>query len=261
MKQIIPCALHIVMGVTLKLFTLLLRETRGNTDLAKKWEKLLAMKCNIHLEPERGGTLYEHWERARISRPEALAILTHYQLFVNELKEKWPTSQQPRDIELIWKQYHELVSLLVQANVSITEKQWRDEAKELGRAIIKLYGREEITPYLHVFIYHVGYFLEHYGGIEKYGNYALEGKHSTNKRILTKMTSRFKYGAAGAVKQQLLANMRIEQHQYKGFYNHIKKRHGRQKVIWAVRTLEVCPRLSPFVISSDIIEVRPEDKP
>ncbi len=107
--------------------------------------------------------------------------------------------------------------------MSITEKQWCDKAKELSQAIIELYRHEKITLYLYMFIYHVGYFLKHYSGIEKYNNYTLEGKHFTNKWILTKMTSHFKYRAARTVKQQLLANMYIEQYQYKGFYNNIKK--------------------------------------
>jgi hypothetical protein len=48
--------------------------------------------------------------------------------------------------------------------------------------------REEITPYLHVFIYNIRFYMEQYGGLNKYSNYAQEGMHLTNKKILTRMT-------------------------------------------------------------------------
>lgn len=41
-----------------------------------------------------------------------------------------------------------------------------------------MHSAEEVTTYIHIFIYHYGYFLEKYSGVEKFSNYVLESKHS-----------------------------------------------------------------------------------
>jgi len=51
-----------------------------------------------------------------------------------------------------------------------------------------------------------------YNGIEKFANYALEGKHSTIKWILAYSTSGFSYGPAEEARQELCALLQLEQH-------------------------------------------------
>ena len=74
------------------------------------------------------------------------------------------------------------------------------------------YSDEDVTTYIHIFVYHYGYFLHKFNGIEKFSNYALEGKHSEMKRILAHSTSRFSSGPAEAARQQLAALVRDELH-------------------------------------------------
>jgi len=79
------------------------------------------------------------------------------------------------------------------------------QAQEFGLAFVNAHGPEEVTTYLHIFVYHFGFFLATYNGTKKFANYALEGKHSTIIRILAYSTSRFSYGPAEAAQQELCA--------------------------------------------------------
>lgn len=247
--------MHCTMAITRKLFTLLALETRGNKEIEDEWERLLKDECNIELpEGKKGDTFIERWKRAQISRPEALRLLENYSLFIQSLLLRCP-EQRVRlgQISSIWRRYSELTSLLVQAKVSIRENEWRKEARVWARIIIHVYGPEEITPYIHVFVYHLGYYLEKYGGVEKFGNYSLESKHSCNKAILRDMTNRFKMGEAAAVRQQLQANVRLEQHRFTQMQaqgEEPKKKKQRSVKSWAERSLPVVPRMAPYVVSS-----------
>jgi len=64
---------------------------------------------------------------------------------------------------------------------------------------------EDVITYLHIFVYHFGFFLTTYNGIKKFANYALEGKHSLIKCILGYSTSGFSYGPAELAHQDLCA--------------------------------------------------------
>ncbi len=80
--------------------------------------------------------------------------------------------------------FADLYSLMRQPKVHISEAQWQEEAQQFGKAFVAYYCNEDVTPYIHVFVYHVGYFLEHYQSIERFGNYAIEGKIAETKRTL-----------------------------------------------------------------------------
>jgi len=247
--------MHCTMAITRKLFTLLALETRGNKEIEGEWEDLLKEECQIELpDPSKPGeTFIERWKRARISRPEALRVLENYSLFIRSLLLRRPDHQaRLGQISSIWRRYHALTSLLVQAKVLITENEWRKEGRAWARILTHVYGEEEITPYIHVFVYHVGFYLEKYGGVEKFGNYSLESKHSCNKAVLREMTNRFKMGEAALVRQQLQANVRLEEHRFTRTQNGEEPMRKKQRTIrsWAERTLAVVPQLAPFVVSS-----------
>lgn len=61
---------------------------------------------------------------------------------------------------------------------------WTDLARIFGDAITSVYPPEaSITPYIHVFIYHVGYYLKELGNIECFANYDTESWHKINKQV------------------------------------------------------------------------------
>jgi len=92
---------------------------------------------------------------------------------------------------------------MMQANISITKEAWLHEAQQWGQLFISLYGKEDVTPYMHVFVYHVGWYLEWYHGIEKFATFALEAKHAKNKAQYNCSTNKACHCLVAAAKQQL----------------------------------------------------------
>jgi hypothetical protein len=52
---------------------------------------------------------------------------------------------------------------------------------------------EKVTTYLHVFVYHFGYFIARYGGLERLANYSTEGIVGEVKR--TALSAAPKHGS------------------------------------------------------------------
>ena len=68
---------------------------------------------------------------------------------------------------------------------------WTELAREFGKAYLARYLDESVTPYLHVFVYHVGFFLKNVCPIEMFANYDIESWHQINKRIKSRASSGF----------------------------------------------------------------------
>jgi hypothetical protein len=207
MELFMPCMMHTMMVITKKLFSLLALESRGKKSISVQWEELLHNECGIDMV-EGAKTFYDWWEKTSINRPQALAILSNAERFINILQECSP--KRPawvEQISIMWRRYYNLTTLLTQASVNVREETWREEARRWGRLVVHLYGKEEVTPYIHIFIYHLGYFLERYSGLEKFTNFVLEGKHTMNKKMFQSAMNRFKHGEAGGVRQQLQGNL------------------------------------------------------
>ncbi len=82
---------------------------------------LLGSECNINGLGDEGTPLYQLVKGKTISRPQALAILDKYELFINGLQWWWPDAWEVQAIQAMWKQYHKLMSLMVQADVLISK--------------------------------------------------------------------------------------------------------------------------------------------
>ena len=73
----------------------------------------------------------------------------------------------------------------------VREEKWKIDAKEYANLFIQCYGAAAVTPYIHVFVYHLGFYLETYDGVEKFANYPIEGCHLENKRNFQHSTNKF----------------------------------------------------------------------
>lgn len=60
---------------------------------------------------------------------------------------------------------------------------WEHCARRFGTLYGERYLPEKTTPYMHVFVYHVGFFLRKLGNIECFANYDIESWHKINKRV------------------------------------------------------------------------------
>ncbi len=157
--------------------------------MSKEWEQILEDRCKLKLPPATtsGGTRYSFLDRirkARFTHPDYLKILKSHSYLLDALLQHAQVPEQQervRNIQIIWEQFFELSSLIAQAQVKITEEEWLTKALQFREAFLQVYCAEQVTPYIHVLIYHVGFFLEHYHGIEKFANYALEGTIAVTK--------------------------------------------------------------------------------
>jgi len=156
----------------------------------------------------------------------------------------------------------------MQAHVQIKETTWRDEARKWGQLFKTIYQNEDVTPYIHVFIYHVGlFYLEHYQGIEKFATYALESKHSENKRVVNSATNKALHGAEISARQQLQAQVRHnlynlqdqreeEERSASGDNLSVAKSMGRKSrrrahPQWAEASLAIAAKYKDYIVSSD----------
>jgi len=109
----------------------------------------------------------------------------------------------------------------------------------------------------------MGYYQERYHGTEKFAQYALEGKHSTNKMILMRGSNKFLHGESEAVKQQLEAQLRLEVHAkhdrertaklgtpQRDYLPASRKERRRSRPVWSAQTLQECGDLSEYVNSA-----------
>lgn len=137
------------------------------------------------------------------------------------------------------------------------------------------YGGEEVTPYIHVFVYHVGFFLEKFGCLERFANYATETWHSRDKKVMKGATSGFGHSGKSAAQnicyQQLTHGFREE------YYRVQEKERGesegpiRQKRRryqdpqarrrWSSRNfpLSTDPRTATFVDGTSLVQQQQED--
>ena len=90
---------------------------------------------------------------------------------------------------------------------------WENLGKQFSEALIARYTPEKFTPYMHVFVAHVGFFLKEYGEIESMANYDIETKNADNKAFVNRGSNRFGglSNRSTVTAQQLHREHRMEQ--------------------------------------------------
>lgn len=267
--HVIPCMLHCVMAVVQKLFQLLTRDSRHNPCLEHAWEMLLE-ELGIKLVPKGKGkemkALADRVLKSRFNHSQCLLILTSIDHFLDKIPAHPHPLQKQQTAEVgyffaqtsglhtfhkVWRKLRELVVLSGQEDheVQISAAEWRAEARSFGALYAQRHGAEEVTPYIHVLVYHVGYWLEHYGGIEKFANYATEGMVAVNKRNLRRGSSMF--GGRNATPAKIAAQQlrTTNRWTWRVFNNLLVKWSVRKRKpvdptpIWAKKQLALCPHL------------------
>lgn len=269
-EQIVPDNMHAMMNITKKLMDLLAAGATHNDDIGGRWEKFLTEKCQLKLidtidpKTKRKRTFSEKWNAASPTRSQYLAILRNRKLLLEPLDDLLRDDEKrAQDIREVWNQFSNLMALLTQADTHISEVKWRERALKWGRLLTQVYSSSHVTPYIHLFVYHVGYYQERYCGTEKFAQYALEGKHSTNKTILTRGSNKFLHGESEAVKQQLETQLRLEVHAKHDRERTAnlgapsrndppasRKERRRSHPAWSAQTLEECGDLLEYVGSA-----------
>jgi hypothetical protein len=142
-------------------------------------------------------TLFGRLRKSRLNRNDFWKIVSHSVQFLNCV-EDLPTNKDRQSKNLptarsVWGDFLPLLAITVQEKPEeagfVSDQDWRERAREFGRKFVSRYGSEEVTPYIHLFIYHLGYYMENYGSIERFANYASEGKHQINKKVIRQATN------------------------------------------------------------------------
>ena len=81
---------------------------------------------------------------------------------------------------------------------------WRSSARIFAENFCEIYQSEDVTPYLHQFVYHVGFYLKTCGSLELLANFAIEGKHRQNKKTIRAASS-------GLSRMDSLTNVQYQQ--------------------------------------------------
>jgi hypothetical protein len=145
-------------------------------------------------------------------------------------------------VKLLWKQAWVLLSVLAEPQFDIKEEWWMEKAKQFAKLFVKRYPAEDITPYIHVLVYHLGFYMETYGNLEIFANYAIEGRHQYNKRMLFNGTNGFgKFqNEKNLPMQQLLRSTREDS------ARSADAKKYRRKETWATRSLKKFPNIDAF---------------
>lgn len=80
-------------------------------------------------------------------------------------------------------------SFLEQVDV---ENEWIAKSRAYAKKFTSVYAKEDVTPYLHVLVYHAGFYIAKYGSLEVLANFSTEGKHQENKRTVAGASSGFR---------------------------------------------------------------------
>ena len=202
-----------MMAITKKLLYLLVADLA--TSAGKQAFLNLCATKKLKLFKPKGGYTDKHdlesiLKKSRFQRTQYLTIIENWKDFVALLQDP-NFSKVGRGDEVcrpiliilfqvlnIWAIY---TCLIVEATNYEPDadliKNWDELAKKFAEAFKARYGTEDFTPYMHIFVAHVGYWLKQHGDLESFANYDIESKNAVNKHVVHCATDRY-----GGKKQQ-----------------------------------------------------------
>ena len=236
------------MALTRRLLKLVVGESVGNPDLEKAMQYVLEtdMKLNLASPTKTRTSLFDRVKGSRFGRPDYIRVLKKHGLLIDLLiQAALPDEQNAlNDTKKMWSQMVQLLALASSPAVTVTEKFWLEKARAFGTLFGKVYAKEAVTSYLHLFVYHLGFFLEKYGGIEMLANYGIEGMHAVNKRVISRATNGLSRNMV--TYQQLAHGYRLERYKGRDVHDQERKQY-KSKQSWSDALLELQGELSRFV--------------
>ncbi|KAL6048928.1 hypothetical protein QOT17_020767 [Balamuthia mandrillaris] len=208
--QVIPDLLHLLMGVVRKLINKTIELAAERPRLQQLFVERMA-GIGIYLIPAASGVGFKkRIKDSRLNRREHLIILENHTFILADLEEGMPRRAPIRTtlprVRQVWAAFHQTACLAMQEKLSITDEEWKQEAKVFLQAFIQAWNGRDVTTYIHVFVDHLGYWLEREGSVEKFSNFGIETTHADLKRMMTQSTQGFAGINSGdcSLPQQLL---------------------------------------------------------
>lgn len=174
--DIIPCNLHMTMSLVKLLRHQLMVSIDAFTDAQELLEKALtSIRIKIYTPEDKAMTLAKRLEKTKFSRVNSIALLKKRDTILaclEPLKKNFPN--RVTLTHKVWNQANVLLAVASGDKFELNAEQWQRYAAEFAENLVTLYSDRCVTSYLHCFVYHYGYWLEKFGGLEKLGNYSVE---------------------------------------------------------------------------------------
>lgn len=249
LEMTVPCFLHLLMALGRKMLKMIISEAQGRPTMEEKMEAILQGPMGIKLNPKEK-TLSLKVKKSRLSRTDIINVLKHHELLVNVLAEgaiSKSTQKHVARVRTNWKLMVQLLALISTSGLKISEAFWKKKALEFARAFTREYESKDVISYLHAFAYHVGYFVEKYGSLERLANYGIEGLHAKNKKVIREATNGFKLGPRLTL-QELQHHFRQEYHRGKLLNAHkVEKHRSKGKGSWVEAKLDLLVEYESFL--------------
>lgn len=203
LSVVVPCVLHLSMSMVKMMLRLLVSHIAQHAAAVAKFIQVLTSDLKLKLLESQTLSFSDRVQKSKWNRPELLKILESYEKLLTCFDEPDPTTgrsvQQmfPELSTLLRKLFQQLWYLLSIAcsdrsdNSSLTEAEWKRLAKQFARGVTSFSIPEKTTTYLHVFVYHIGYFYCKYDSLERVSNYSIEGTVKWVKRQIASASSHF----------------------------------------------------------------------
>ncbi|KAL6072557.1 hypothetical protein QOT17_005380 [Balamuthia mandrillaris] len=236
--QVIPDLLHLLMGVVRKLINKTIELTAEQPKLQQLFVERMA-GIGIYLIPAASGVGFKkRIKDSRLNRREHLIILENHTFILADLEEGMPRRAP-------------IQTTLPREKLSITDEEWKQEAKVFLQAFIQAWNGKDVTTYIHVFVDHLGYWLEREGSVEKFSNFGIETTHADLKRMMTQSTQGFAGINSGdcSLPQQLLERQALcaEAAAASPVVAKVQGATQRSERSWAERNLEHFPDLQRYI--------------
>lgn len=182
LKRYIPCMVHLIMSIVKFLRKILFAEIEPYFDAVLKYRAAIHSAIKIPKQNEgnfvpnltKQKEIIETLEKLKINRSESLKLLEEHEL-VCECLNLIPDQTAAAGIKLAWKRCWSLICCAANPPEGFTPAVWKTRAQLFASDLTKHIVTEKTTTYLHIFVYHCGYFIGKYHGLEHLSNYATEG--------------------------------------------------------------------------------------
>mmetsp|Transcript_9911 Transcript_9911/g.16963 ORF Transcript_9911/g.16963 Transcript_9911/m.16963 type:complete len:768 (-) Transcript_9911:639-2942(-) len=128
-------------------------------------------------------------EDIKVNRSETLKIFQNPEIMLHCL-DSISTNLYIKTLR-VWEMMYCLFVVAADPPEDFTEKEWRQKAKLMACLFVELFLKECVTTYMHIFVYHFGFFIEKHKGLESVSNYSTEGTVFICKKYIKNSGNKF----------------------------------------------------------------------
>ncbi|KYQ89216.1 hypothetical protein DLAC_10464 [Tieghemostelium lacteum] len=187
MERIIPDSLHCTMSIIKLFIRLILIQSNSYYKSKNKYldQKEISFifkeNMNVSLNPDKSSIgILEVFRNSRLNHELCIKILQNRDHLFKYFQDKGVVDIMViQNWKLLFNQLETLVNIAI--NKKTTKQEWEKLSLAFGSNFNRVFGEQNVSTYLHIFICHYGFYLEQYGPIERYANFSIESSHKITK--------------------------------------------------------------------------------